>query len=123
MKKILVLTPFFYPHTGGSQQYMEELYAEFLKKYNNEFEAEVLTYNTDNTIKNENFRGMHITRISCWNILPGQFAVPNPIELISYLYKNRNNVDLIHSSTRFFDTSWWGPIYAKLINRKSMKIP
>lgn len=120
MKKVLVLTPFFYPHTGGSQQYMEELYAEFLKKYSNEFEVEVLTYNTDNTIKNENFRGMHITRISCWNILPGQFAIPNPIELISYLYKNRNSIDLIHSSTRFFDTSWWGPMYAKLINRKSI---
>ncbi len=116
-KNILILTPFFYPHTGGSQQYMEELYAQLLTKHP-DISAEVLTYNTDYTKTSEIFRGLKIHRINCWNILPGQFSLPNPIELISFLAKNSNRIDLIHCSTRFFDTSWWGPIYSMLIRKK-----
>lgn len=116
-KKILILTPFFYPHTGGSQQYMEELYAQLLQDTES-LSADVLTYNTDNAPKVSHVRGLDIYRISCWNILPGQFSLPNPFELISFLQKNSSKYDLIHCSTRFFDTSWWGPIYAKITGKK-----
>jgi glycosyltransferase involved in cell wall biosynthesis len=113
MKKIniLILTPFFYPHVGGSQQYMEELYAALIKKYKN-VSVEVLCYNTDNVSSIQTYRGIKITRVNSVNILKGQFAIPNIFSLINFLYKNKNNYDLIHCSTRFFDTSWWGPWYA-----------
>lgn len=118
MKKIniLLLTPFFHPHIGGSQRYMEEIYSELLKKHK-EISADVLCYNTDGVESKSRYRGLNITRINYLNIITGQFAFPDPVSLIKYLYQNRRKYDLIHCSTRFFDTAWWGPIYARLINK------
>lgn len=116
-KKILVITPFFYPHVGGSEKYMEGLYA-FLKKRNPEIIVDVLTYNTDRKNSREVYLGINIFRIPSWNILPGQFSLPKMGPLLKFLYEKRFEYDLIHCSTRFFDSSWWGPVYGKLIGRK-----
>lgn len=117
MKRILVITPFFYPHVGGSQQYMEELYAEVLK-INKDINVDVLCYNTDKTRKEEEYKGVHIYRLSCWNVLPGQFALPSPFELVHFFSKHGKSYDIIHCSTRFFDSSWWGVLYAKFAGKK-----
>lgn len=114
-KKILVISPFFYPHIGGSQQYIEEIYAQMIKNHK-DIQIYVLCYNTDKSKSYDKYRGLNIFRISYFNILPGQFALPNPISLFN-LFKTRQ-FDLIHCSTRFFDSSWWGPIYAKIIGKK-----
>ena len=113
MKKILVITPFFHPHIGGSERYMEELYV-FLRKKHPEIVVDVLCYNTNQASKKEDYLGMTIHRIPCWNILPDQFSLPNPLVLAQFLVKNRNSYDLIHCSTRFFESSWWASLYAKL---------
>src|ERR1035437_2354910 len=112
MKKILVITPFFYPHIGGSERYMEELYL-FLRKKHPEIAVDVLCYNTNQVLPKENYQGMTIHRIPCLNILKDQFSLPNPLALLQFLFKNKNQYDLIHCSTRFFDSSWWAPFYAK----------
>lgn len=118
MKKIniLLLTPFFHPHIGGSQRYMEEIYSELIKRHR-EVSIDVLCYNTDGVSKTSNYQRLNITRINCLNIITGQFTLPDPLSLIKYLYQNRHKYDLIHCSTRFFDTAWWGPFYARLINK------
>jgi phosphatidylinositol alpha-mannosyltransferase len=113
MKKILVITPFFYPHIGGSERYMEELYL-FLRKKHPEVAVDVLCYNTNQAPPRENYQGLNIYRVSCWNILPDQFSLPNPFALAQFLFTSRNTYDLIHVSTRFFESSWWAPVYAKL---------
>jgi glycosyltransferase involved in cell wall biosynthesis len=113
MKKILVITPFFYPHIGGSEHYMEELYL-FLRKNHPEISVDVLCYNTNQVLIKENYQGITIYRIPCLNILKDQFSLPNPLALLQFLFKNKNQYDLIHVSTRFFDSSWWAPFYAKL---------
>jgi glycosyltransferase involved in cell wall biosynthesis len=113
MKKILVITPFFYPHIGGSERYIEELYL-FLREKHPEIAVDVLCYNTNQASSKENYQGMTIYRIPCLNILKDQFSLPNPLALIQFLLVNRNSYDLIHCSTRFFDSSWWAPFYAKL---------
>jgi glycosyltransferase involved in cell wall biosynthesis len=91
MKKILVITPFFYPHIGGSERYMEELYL-FLRKDHPEIAVDVLCYNTNQVQKEENYQGMTIYRIPCWNILKDQFSLPNPLALLHFLLKNRRSV-------------------------------
>lgn len=116
-KRILVITPFFYPHVGGSQQYMEDLYATLVKQHPEVF-VDVLCYNTDNAGTKEQYKGLTIYRIPAWSVLPGQFALANPLALIKFLSTNRNRYDLVHTSTRFFDSSWWAPFYAKLIKKK-----
>lgn len=116
-KKILVITPLFYPQVGGAMQYMEDLYV-FLRKEHPEIEVDVLCYNTKKTLPIEHYRGLNIYRIECWNILPGQFAFPHVLPLIKFLWQTRGQYDLIHCNTRFFESSWWAPFYAKLVGKK-----
>lgn len=116
MKRILVITPFFYPHIGGSEKYMEELYA-YIKKENAQISIDVLCYNTNHVNEKENYRGLNVFRIPCFVLLPDQFCLPKPMPLLKFLYRNKD-YDLIHCSTRFFDSSWWAPIFAKLTGKK-----
>lgn len=117
MKKILVLTPFFYPHVGGSEHYMEDLYV-YIKEKNKDLAIDVLCYNTNNKKSEELYQGLNIFRIPCWTLLKDQFCFPKPLSLIKFLLDSRSEYDLIHCSTRFFDSSWWGIIFAKLTNKK-----
>ena len=118
--KLLLVLPFFYPHRGGSQKYAEELYAN-MQKNHNDIAVDVLCYNTDNASNYENYRGFKIYRVSCWNVIPARFALPNPISLLSILIKlSKNKYDYVNTHIRFFDPTWWLWIYAKLIKAKSI---
>lgn len=113
---ILVITPYFHPHTGGSQRYIEELYSELLNQ-NPGWQVDILTYNTDKAAKREKYLGMTIYRVGCLEILPGQFALPNYLELVKTLRAlKKQRYTLVNSHTRFFDNSWWAPMAARYLN-------
>ncbi len=115
--KILVITPLFYPEIGGSQKYMEEIYATMRDRHS-DIEVDILCYNTQKFSEQQFYRGLNVYRVGGVSILPGQFALANPFELIKFLYQKRKDYDLIHCNTRFFDSSWWAPFLAKIIKRK-----
>ncbi len=119
--KILVISPYFSPHKGGSQQYMEELYANVISQHKN-ISVDVLAYNTDTAPSQETYRGMTIYRIPCFEILRGQFAIPNYLVLFRFLSKlfNKNKYDIINVNTRFFESAWWAPFVAKKHNALSI---
>ena len=117
---VLLVSPYFYPHIGGSQRYMEELYAHVVKKYP-DVHVDVLSCNTAHATKTEEYRGLTIHRIPCWEILPGQFVLPNPVSLIKVLIKlGKNHIDVVHTHIRFFDACWWGWLYAKFSGAASV---
>ena len=118
---ILLITPFFYPHKGGSQQYAEELYAH-LMAFDPSIQVDVLCYNTDQAPAQEIYRGMHVYRVPCITLLPGQFALPNYVVLwqtLRRLHRERNYA-LINSHTRFFENSWWTPFAARKLGTRSL---
>lgn len=118
--KILIISPFFSPHIGGSQRYMEEL-AVRMMKVRRDVHFDVLSYNTTNSKAKEKYRGMNIYRIPCFQVIPGQFILPNPIVLLQTLRElSKNGYQIIHSNTRFFESSWWAWLYAKTINARSI---
>lgn len=119
--RILLVTPFFYPHKGGSQQYAEELHATLMER-NQNVEVDVLCYNTDGSKSVEKYRGFTIHRIPCRQLLKGQFAVPDYIALWKTLNKlfAKNRYDFINSHTRFFENSWWVPFIARYFKTKSV---
>ncbi len=117
---ILLISPYFYPHIGGSQRYMEELYVHLMETYKH-ISVDVVCYNTDNAPAVETYRGLTIYRIPGWQILPDQFALPNPIALCMVLSKlAHNNYTFVHTHLRFFDSAWWTWLYAKIIGAKSI---
>jgi glycosyltransferase involved in cell wall biosynthesis len=121
MKKILLVMPYFYPHKGGSQKYAEELYAQLLKLYPDDFSVDVLCYNTDKAAKEEKYRGMKIYRVPCWQVIEGRFALPYPWSLAKILLQlAKKDYDYVNTHLVFFDPAWWVWLYAKLINAQSV---
>lgn len=115
--RILVTTPYFFPHTGGSQKYILEQYKS-LRKLHPEIEVDVVCYNTDNAPAYEQIDGLHIYRVDCLEILPGQFALPNYWQLFQLLktLKQQHVYAFINAHTRFFDNAWWTPLVATWFN-------
>jgi glycosyltransferase involved in cell wall biosynthesis len=117
---ILLISPFFHPHKGGSQRYMEELYAHMHTKHPG-MKIDVLAYNTDHARKKEWYRGMTIYRIPAWHILHGQFTLPNIVSLAQWLSRHpKGSYDIVHTHIRFFDSTWWAWAYARLIGATSV---
>lgn len=117
---ILILSSYFYPHTGGSQRYMEELYAHLIRQHP-DMRVDVLTYNTDHAPAQEIHRGMTVYRIPCIELLRGQFVLPNPFALIRILMRLKSNrYHWVHAHVRFFDVTWWGWFYARVIGAGSI---
>src|SRR3990167_7935855 len=113
--RILVTTPYFYPHSGGSQNYIANLYSTLVKKHP-EVKVDIVCYNTDKVSIRERYKNLNVYRVGCQEILPGQFALPNYLELldlIKRLKKINGRYDIVNSHTRFFDNYLWGPILAK----------
>lgn len=99
---------------------MEELYATIVRR-NPGTKVDVLCYDTLGAPRKEAYRGMTIYRVSCIELLPGQFALPNPLELMGVLFQlSRYTYDIVHANTRFFDSSWWAWIYARVIGARSI---
>lgn len=118
--KLLGIYQFFYPFKGGSPKYEEELYTTLLQS-NKNVSIDVLCYNTENALEYEEYRGMRIYRVPCFEIVKGRFYLANPIKLIYKLYQlSKNNYTHVHTDIRFFDTSWWSWFYAKLIGAVSI---
>lgn len=120
--KILVVTQYFYPHTGGSQEYILELYKEVIRQ-NPSTRVDVLCYNTDKAASEETLGGVHIHRVPSVQILPGQFALANPFAIwnvVRKLKQTHGNYDIVNSHTRFFDNSWWAPLVAQFLGAKSV---
>ncbi len=118
--RVLLISPFFAPHFGGDQRYMEELYVHLREQFR-QVSVDVLTYNTRNAPPYELHRGLRVYRIPCWEVLPSQFALPNPVSLITTLYKlSANHYHFVHTHKRYFDATWWAWIYALLIKATSI---
>ncbi len=118
--RILLISPYFFPHIGGGQRYMEELYVHLNEQFP-QFTVDVVAYNTDHAPKTENHRGLMIYRIPCIELLRGQFVLPNPIALISLLMRlTKNRYHFVHTHLRFFDSTWWAWIYARMIGARSI---
>lgn len=119
--RILLVTPYFYPHKGGSQQYAQALYATWMKSDKN-ITVDVICYNTAKKKSIEIYDGFVIYRIPCIEILPGQFALPNYFILWNVLKKlfKKNSYAFINTHTRFFESAWWTPFIAKYFHTKSV---
>ncbi|HLD01379.1 MAG TPA: glycosyltransferase family 4 protein [Patescibacteria group bacterium] len=119
--RILLITPYFYPHIGGSQQYAEELYFHLMKQ-DSSVNVDVLCYSTDSVKSIEKYRGFTIYRIPCLELLPGQFALPNYGALIKLLFRLRkkHKYTWVNAHTRFFESTWWTPLAAKLLGAQSL---
>lgn len=117
---ILVISPYFLPTVGGSQRYIEELYAHLIKTRTH-LHVSIIAYNTEHVFAKETYRGLTIYRVPCIELIKGQFALPHVFPLIATIHTiSKKHVDFVHTHIRFFDATWWAWIVAKILGAKSI---
>ena len=113
-KRILVFTNHFYPYRGGLENAVLELYST-MKALHPEIEIDVICNNTEDVNPYEEYRGLNIHRIACWNILGRTYSIPKPWHIHETLCRLKNRrYRFVNTHTRFFINSAIGFFFAKL---------
>jgi len=111
--RIVVFTSYFYPHKGGVERYVHEIYRRIIKQG---IEVDIITCNTNNSPMEEIIDGMHIYRLDCWHLLGGTFPIPKInmrfFKVIKVL--NKKSYSFVNTQTRFFVLSFIGFLYGKI---------
>ena len=87
--KILQITPYFLPHTGGVEQYVFNL-SNYLVKQGHQ--VDVITSNSPMGLKTEKMKGITVTRLPCYGELLRNPITPDSL----FSIKGFNNFDIIH---------------------------
>ncbi|MEN4018354.1 MAG: glycosyltransferase family 4 protein [Methanobacterium sp.] len=113
-KRILLSIAYFYPHIGGYENYIYELYS----RINHEFDTDVLVFDCHQNESFESYNGFQIYRMESWGLFGGVYPVPkitlNNLKIINNILKN--DYLFVNTHTRFFLSSFLGLMIAKLKN-------
>lgn len=116
MKKILVCAAFFYPHVGGYENYIYEIYS----RMTDEFHIDILVSDFQKNIKFEEYNDLHIHRLESWCLLGEMYPIPkitnNNLKILKKLMDNE--YIFINTHTRFFILSFIGFSLSKLKGTK-----
>ena len=111
--RIVVFSSYFYPHKGGVERYVHEIYKRLVKQG---IGVDIITCNTNNSPMEEMIDGMQISRLDCWHLLGGTFPVPKInrrfLRVIQAL--NKKSFSFANTQTRFFVLSFIGFLYGKI---------
>ena len=117
MKRILVFASYFYPHKGGSEKYIYELYRRLVKDKN--FDVDIFTNNTEDVSEFEKLDGLNIYRVSCYHILGRTYPIPKPFPSFRLLKRlSKNDYSFVNTQTRFWISSFYGYLFSKITKTK-----
>src|SRR3989304_9206007 len=111
--RIVVFSSYFYPHKGGVERYVHEIYRRLVKQG---IGVDIITCNTNNSPMEEMINGMQVYRLDCRHLLGGTFPIPKInrrfFKVIRIL--NKKSYSFVNTQTRFFVLSFIGFLYGKI---------
>lgn len=111
-KRILVCAAHFYPHVGGSEKYILELYT----RMSSQFRIDILVSDYQKNQSYEKYKGLNIYRLDSWCLLGNTYPIPK-ISINNYkILKNivKNDYLFINTHTRFFIITILGYFLSKI---------
>lgn len=110
--KIIIFAPYFYPHTGGLEQFIWET-ATRLAKFG--YSIIVVSSRIGDETLAEKINRIQIIRLDTWNILGGTFPIVKFNKTNSEIWKmlSDKKFDLAITNTRFFLLSLMGQFFAR----------
>src|SRR3989344_5737415 len=113
--KIIMFAGYFYPHKGGSEDYIYNLSSGLINKNH---DVDILTNNTEKVSSYETKDKIKIYRLDCWSSLNNKYPIPKPtirnLKMFSKLLKKK--YDIVNPHTRFWVTSFLGLLFAFIKN-------
>lgn len=109
---VLVCAAHFYPHLGGHEKFIFELYS----RLSDDFEVDVLVSDILDNPSFESIKGINVYRLDSWGLLGGMYPFPKltykNFKLIRKMINKRHL--FINTHTRFFTISLVGLILSKI---------
>lgn len=105
--RIIIFCAYFYPHQGGVEKYVEELFSG-LKNLS----ITIVTANTENAKEHEYHKGFDVYRLPCWHMVGNAYPVIKPSGWKKLDELSKNHYDYVITNTRFFNTSFLGARFA-----------
>lgn len=106
--KILIFSAYYYPHTGGVETYIKELFSGL--------DVTIITCNTENSKSFEKIDGFDVYRFECYHLINKTYPVltiKSIKKINTFIKKNKHNFDYVITHTRFFNISLIGTILSK----------
>lgn len=112
-KRILVCAAHFYPHVGGSEKYILELYS----RMTNQFKIDILVSDYQKNPSFEKYNGLNIYRLDSWCLLGDTYPIPKlnikNYKILKNILKNDDYL-FINTHTRFFVITILGYLISKI---------
>ena len=116
MKNVLVCIAYFYPHVGGYEKYIQELYT----RINNNFNVDILVFDIQKNPEFEKLDGMNVYRLESYGLFGNMYPVPKfnikNIKTLKKIFKTEYL--FVNTHTRFFMSSFFGCIISKMKSTK-----
>ena len=121
-KKILIFTPFYYPHLGGVERFSSNMAESLAHDFG--YEVKMVTFNTENCLEKEILDGIPVYRLPSFKVLNGRYPVPKLSPKLFKLFSELmgEDADYFIVNTRFFFSSLVGVLLAKLKAKPSILI-
>ena len=71
-KRALVCAAYYYPHLGGYEKYIQELYT----RMNNNFHVDILVFDIQKNPEHEKINGINIHRLESYGLFGNNYPVP-----------------------------------------------
>lgn len=116
-KRVLVCAAYFYPHIGGYERYIQELYV----RMDTNFSVDILVSDIQKNPEFEKVDGINIHRLDSYSLLGNMYPIPKisfrNIRILRKIYGTE--YIFINTHTRFFLSSFLGFLISKM---KSIKL-
>ncbi|MGZ7047619.1 MAG: glycosyltransferase family 4 protein [Methanobacterium sp.] len=115
-EKVLISVGHFYPHIGGHEKYVLELYSRLTDK----FDVDVLVSDFEGNSTFERYKGLNINRLDSWCLLGNTYPIPkitrNNYKILKKILSKEYLFINIH--TRFFFMAFVGYLLSKIKKTK-----
>ncbi|HYT37492.1 MAG TPA: glycosyltransferase family 4 protein [Ktedonobacteraceae bacterium] len=115
--KILIVTHYFAPHTGGIEIVAYHQAKELVKQGH---EVTIVTSKLKREKAVEQIEGNRIVRVPAWNLLEEKFNVPYPIfslRLVSTMIREIKRADIIHAHGILYLGSFISSFFARIYKK------
>ncbi len=116
MKNVLICVAYYYPHVGGYEKYIQELYPRMNKNFN----IDILVTDVQKNVEFEKINGINVHRLESYGLFGNMYPIPKVnIKNIKTLRKIfKTEYLFVNTHTRFFTSSFLGFIISKLKSTK-----
>lgn len=118
--KIIIFSSFFYPHVGGTENYVLNLASRLAKNH----KIKIITCNTEKCASEEDFFGFQVHRLDTWNFFSKRWPLPKATIRNFVIIRSALDAspDAVITNIRFYPLTLFGTFFARILRARHIHI-